>query len=166
MTKYPPSLKHSILLEYRAGDRTRSFRALARLYKIKGGESVVRNWYYRWKSTPESLERKPGSGGHAVLTPALVDKYIRKPVEKARDQHKAIEYRVLKEPLEKAVGHPMSLRTIQYYGKETVGILYQTTIPRTPQECTIIIYNSHFRNCRFDRTATHQIYLLEIVLVE
>ena len=136
MVKYTPSFKDRVLREYRARDRNYSFRALALRFNIKGGMAVIQRWYQRWNGTPQSLERKKGSGGKCVLTSRDVQRYILKPIEKKNKKHQAVHYSELKESIEQAVGHPVSLRTIQRRGKEEAGIHDQSTIARTHMECT------------------------------
>jgi transposase-like protein len=141
MGKYTPAFKDRVLREYCAGDRRHSFRALARSYNIRGGPSVIHGWYQRWKGNPESLKRKPGSGGQRALTRSQVHQYICVPVERAYKKHVAVDYRKLKDPIEEAVGHPVSLRTIQQYGKEEADVVNKTTIPRTSNESRIQIFD-------------------------
>ena len=136
MTKYTSSFKHQVLKEYCAGDRRHSFRALARRFGIPGGKSVISAWFRHWDGTPHSLERRAGSGRRARLTPAQVERYIVKPIRRCNQNHVAVEYHELKEAVEDEVGHSVSVRTIQRRGKEVGGIHGQSTIPKTPQECT------------------------------
>lgn len=136
MVKYTPAFKDRVLREYCVGNRDSSFRALARRFKIKGGMSVIQRWYRRWKGTPLSLGRKKGSGGKRVLTSNEVQRYILRPIERKNKKHQAVHYPELKEPLERAVGHSVSLRTIQRRGKEEASIHGQSTIARTDLERT------------------------------
>jgi transposase len=137
MTKYTPAFKDEVLREYCPGMRGHSFRALARRFKIRGGKSVVQCWYSRWKGTPQSLARKRGSGGRYVLTPDEVQRHILRPLEKRNQKHKAMHYTELKESVESAVGHSVSVRTIQRRAKEELGCKAKPTISRTELECKI-----------------------------
>jgi transposase-like protein len=141
MVKYTPLFKDQVLREYCPGNRGQSFRFLARRFGIKGGESVVRTWYHRWKGNPQSLERKPGSGGRYVLTPKEVEHYILRPLERRNQKHQPVHYTELKGPVERAVGHPVSVRAIQRRGKEEAGCRSHSTVPRTVQERTTSTYN-------------------------
>ncbi len=134
MVKYPPAFKDEVLREYRPGVRGYSFRALARRFKIHGGMSVVQRWYSRWKGSPQSLVRKKGSGGHPVLTAAQARRCILKPIEAKNKKHQAVHYTELKESVEAAVGHSVSVRTIQRRGKEELECKAKPTIARTRQE--------------------------------
>lgn len=42
MTHFTPEVKHSILLEYCAGDNNHGFEALARRHAVRGGRRVVK----------------------------------------------------------------------------------------------------------------------------
>jgi transposase-like protein len=137
MTRYTPAFKHAVLREYCAGNRSHSFRALARRFKVHGGKSTISAWYRLWNGTPHSLERRHGSGRKASLTREQVGRLIVKPIRRCNRNHVAVEYHDLQEAVEEKVTHPVSLRTIQRYGKEAGGIQFHSTIPRTPQERTI-----------------------------
>ena len=134
MGKYVPQFKHEVLQKYTAGDRSHSFEALARRYKIRGGKSLIRKWYQRWNGTPQSLQRVEGSEKRARLTPEQVNKLIVKPFRRSNRVHVAIEYPELKASIEKKLGHTISLRTIQRYGLEAGKISSHTTIARTEKE--------------------------------
>lgn len=135
MTKYTPNFKHKILMEYRRGDRGASFSVLARRHKIKGGKKAIQYWYSQWKGTPNSLERRKGSGRKFILTPSQVDQYINKPILKKNKKHQAVSYPELMDTLHENSPSNISLRTVQRYGKQWVGIQCKTTIPRTLDEC-------------------------------
>ena len=135
MVKFRPTFKHDILKQYTAGDRHHSFRALARRYSIPGGKSVIESWFHQWNGSPHSLERRRGTGRRALLTPKQVERLLVKPIRRCNRNHLAVEYPELREAVEHEVGHSVSLRTIQRYGKEKGGIHDQSTIPRTPEEC-------------------------------
>lgn len=69
--------KHRILLQYDPDIPGHSFADLAVKYHVKSGGRTVKNWYDQWDGTPQSLERKPGSGRKSMLTNAQKKKYIR-----------------------------------------------------------------------------------------
>jgi len=145
MVKYTSAFKDRVLRQYCVGVRGHTFADLARVNGIKGGESVVRKWYHRWKGNALSLQRKAVSGRPRVLTPSQVVRYILRPIESRNQKHQPVHYTELKGPVEKAVGHSVSVRTIQRRGKEETGCRIQSTIPRTPQERTIFTYNPQTR---------------------
>jgi len=142
MGKYTPMLKHNVLRQYRLRKRGYSLPALARAYSITGGESVIRKWLKRWDGTMLSLERKPGTGRKPILTPLEVQRHILRPIQKKNEKHQAVHCSNLEEPVEKAVGHSVSVRTIQRKAKEALGCKAQTTFARAELECILssIIY--------------------------
>ena len=117
-----------------AGDHGHSFDALARRFHIPGGRRAVSSWHRQWNGTPLSLERKPGSGRRALLTPTQVARLITKPIRRCNRNHVAVEYPQLLESMEQELGHPVSLRTLQRYGREEGKVHCESTIPRTPEE--------------------------------
>jgi len=134
MVKYTPAFQDRVLRQYCAGVRGHSFADLARHHGIKGGASLVHKWYSSWKGNAQSLLRKSGSGRPRVLTCPQVVRYILRPIESRNQKHQPVHYTELKGPVEAAVGHSVSLRTIQRRGKETAGVRSRSTIPRTLQE--------------------------------
>ena len=139
MAKYTPQFKHEVLQQYTAGNRSHSFEALARRYKIRGGKSLIRKWYKRWNRTPQSLQGAEGSGRRGLLTPEQVKKFIKKPIRRSNRAHVTIEYPELKASVEEKLVHTISLRTIQRYGLEEGKISSHTTIPRTEKERKFIL---------------------------
>ena len=69
-----------------------------------------------------------------MLTPAQVARLIVKPIRRCNRNHVAVEYPELKERVEQEVGHSVSVRTIQRYGREEGKVQDQTTIARAPME--------------------------------
>jgi transposase len=134
MVNYTPTFKHDILMQYVAGSRSHGFRALARRYGIQGGGSTLSKWYSHWDSTPQSLERREGSGRRTILTPQQVQRYIVRPIRRKNQDHVAITYPELKENIEEKIGHSISVRSIRRHGREEGGVRYRTTQPRTEQE--------------------------------
>ena len=134
MTKFTPRFKQEVLRQYVAGDHGHSFDALARRFHIPGGRRAVSSWHRQWNGTPLSLERKPGSGRRALLTPTQVARLIVKPIRRCNRNHVAVEYPQLLESVEQELGHPVSLRTLQRYGREEGKVHCESTIPRTPEE--------------------------------
>jgi transposase len=119
MSIFTPQLKHHILTQYRANDRDWSFQSLAVTYGIKGGKSTIKKWHQQWNGTPQSLERKVGSGRPSLLTNTQVYKYISQPIIKKNRQHKPIHYTKLLPSIQSKTGHPdISLRTVQRIGKQ------------------------------------------------
>jgi hypothetical protein len=118
MTQFSAEAKHHILLEYAAGDATRSFAALARHHAVKGGCETVRQWYQRWDGSLASLERKAGSGRPRALSTAQVQQHIAVPIRRSNRAYRAVKYTTLLPQVQRITGTNVSLRTLQRYGKE------------------------------------------------
>jgi hypothetical protein len=132
--------KHNILMLYQSHDTTHTFKSLAHQYNIKGGEKVIRNWYHQWNGTPQSLERKKGSGKTALLSSNDINNYIRTPIRNKNRSSKPIHYPQLLSSIHKKTGKKISLRTIQNYGKQKLGVKQKRTIKRTSKESNHIQY--------------------------
>jgi transposase len=126
--------KHNILMLYRSHDRTHSFESLAHQYNIKGGKHVIQNWYKQWNGTPESLQRKKGSGKHAVLTSKQVKDYIQIPIRNKNRTSTPVHYTDLLPSIQQKIGKKISLSTIQKIGKQKLGVKQKRTIKRTVKE--------------------------------
>jgi hypothetical protein len=138
MSHLSPEARHHILLEYAPHDATRSFAALARRHAVRGGERTIRRWHEQWNGTPQSLQRKEGSGKARTLTTAEVSRHIRAPILAANRAHRAIHYTELLPEVQRKTGKRLSLRTLQQYGKEELGAKQKHTKKRTAEEseCT------------------------------
>jgi hypothetical protein len=130
--------KHAILLEYSPHDSTRSFAALAARHSIAGGSSTIVRWHQRWNRTPQSLQRKHGSGKARTLTAAEVSRHVRAPILAANRSHRAIHYTDLLPEVRRKTGKQLSLRSLQQYGKEQLAVKQRHTRKRTADEskCT------------------------------
>jgi transposase len=99
MDRFSPKLKHFILTQYEPQNRRCSFQALAIKYGVAGGKSTIKKWHKRWDGTPQSLERKIGSGHTRLLTHTQVYKYIAQPIIRKNRQHRPIHYVRFKEQI-------------------------------------------------------------------
>jgi transposase len=126
--------KHAILLEYQPRSGTHSFIALARRHGVKGGADVVRHWHDRWNGTAASLQEKHRSGRPRTLTPAEVSRHIRAPILAANRAHRPVSYTDLLPEVRRKTRKQLSLRTLQQYGKETLGVKQKHTKKRTADE--------------------------------
>lgn len=118
MTVFTPQLKHHILNQYQEGVRGCGFNALATRYAVGGGGTLIRSWYLRWDGTPESLQRKKGSGRKAPLTAAQIQRHIVTPVRAANRAHQAIHYPEIRRKIHTATGRCLPLRTVQRLGQQ------------------------------------------------
>ena len=140
MTRYPLSLKHKILTEYRPRSRTHNFSALATTYGIRGGHMTISKWHHKWDGTPSSLEYRRGGGRKVKLNSKQVQQYITKPIRKANQDHVAIHYPQLLDTIKEKTHVDVSLRTIQRYGEKKEGIKGKRTSKKTEKECKNIYY--------------------------
>ena len=127
--------KHHILLEYAAGEKGRSFKALAARHAIKGGSSLLSAWHHRWNGTPQSLEERPRSGRPHTLSSAQVRRHVAAPIRNANRAARAISYTTLLPQVQTATGTEVSLPTIQRYGKEELHATAKHGKKRTADEC-------------------------------
>jgi transposase len=134
MPTYSSDLKHHILSQYRPYSPHHSFHALA--LSVGGGlsASTISDWYSRWDGTPQSLERKAGSGRPRIMTRAQMAQQILPRVRSANRRHEAVHYTTIKPAVERAIGKSISLRTIQRYGKKILHIKDKKTKKRTAVE--------------------------------
>lgn len=126
--------KHHILLEYSPNDCTRSFAALAQRHAIAGGSGTIARWHQQWNYTPGSLERKAGSGKVRVLSNVQISRHVRAPILAANRAHRAVHYTDLLPRVQAATGKQLSLRTLQRYGKEELGVRQKRGVKRTAEE--------------------------------
>ncbi|CAF1481406.1 unnamed protein product, partial [Didymodactylos carnosus] len=66
--KYTASFKNNVLQEYRRGIHGYGFESLAKRFKIKGGHTLIAQWYRQWDGTIGSLERKLEGGRSRSMT--------------------------------------------------------------------------------------------------
>jgi transposase len=135
MPQLTPKQKHDILTLYSSNDSNYTFESLAHQYNIKGGKNVIWRWYQQWNGTPQSLERKKGSGRPTLLSSQQVNDYIRTPIRNKNRSFKPIHYTQLHSSIQQKTGKQISLRTVQRCGKEKLGVQQKRTKKRTAQEC-------------------------------
>ena len=135
MPHLSPNEKHNILTLYSNKAHNYSFKSLARQFNINGGGRTIQNWYERWNGTPQSLDRKRGSGRAPVLTSAEVNKCIKLPILYRNRNHRPIHYPEVFVNVKEKTKKQISLRTIQRIGKETLGVRNKRTKKRTAAEC-------------------------------
>lgn len=134
MPTHSPDFKHFILSQYQPNSRSHGFNALSRFPGVGVSATTIENWYSSWDGTPQSLERKAGSGRPRVLTRAETAHQILSRVRAANRRHEAVHYTSIKPSIEAATGKSISLRTIQRYGREDAGIRDHRTKKRTVAE--------------------------------
>lgn len=137
MPHFSPEAKDAILREYREHDSDHSFAALARRHPPATAREIAQ-WDKRWDRTPESLERRAGSGRHSLIEPAVRDYVISTALNEAHQQHRAIHYPEVADALEDATGVRAAPSTVRTWG-EQLEARQMTTIPRSTDQrtCTI-----------------------------
>jgi hypothetical protein len=138
MRQLTPLQKHNILTLYKRNSNDDNFRALADRYNIKGGMRVIQNWYQQWNGTPESLERRKGSGRKSVLTSRQIKDYIETPIRTKNRSHQPVHYSTLLPSIKERSGTNVSLRTVQRIGKMKLHARQKRTQKRTTQERNLI----------------------------
>jgi transposase len=134
MCIFSPQLKHHILSQYQPHSHQNSYESLAARYNITGGGSTIRKWHDKWDGTPESLERKKGSGRPHLLTRTQVYRYISQPIIKKNRQHRPVHYPTLVESVRMKTGLTnISRWTVQREGKK-LGVKKERGIKRTSEE--------------------------------
>lgn len=134
MPLFTPQLKHHILTQYQAHSRANSFAALARRYAVAGGGETVRIWHQKWNGSAASLQRKQASGRPRALSRAQVNNLIRTPIKNKNRAHTAVSYPQLLPAVQQKSGRPISLRTLQRYGKRDLGVTMKHSKKRTLAE--------------------------------
>ena len=134
MPQLTPKQKHDILTIYSQNKTKHSFESLAHRYNIKGGRNVIWRWYQQWDGTPQSFERKKGSGRHTKLTPQQIKDYIQIPIRNKNRSFKPIHYPQIHSSILQKTDNQLSLRTVQRYGKKKLGVQQKRTKKRTAQE--------------------------------
>ena len=144
MPQLAPKQKHDILTLYSSKNNTQLLQSLAHRYNIKGGKRVVWRWYQQWDGTPQSLERKKGSGRPTILTPTEVRDTIQLPIRNKNRASVPVHYSDLLPSITEKTGKKISLSTIQRIGHDQLGAKQKRTNKRTAVESkyTHVIHTS------------------------
>lgn len=134
MHQLTSNLKHHILTLYQPRNRNRSFQSLAHQYNIKGGKQVIQKWYKQWNGTPQSLERKKGSGRPKLLTSTEVREYIKRPIRNKNRSCIPVHYPQLLSSIHEKTGKQISIQTLRRIGKQQLGVKQKRTKKRTADE--------------------------------
>lgn len=120
MSQLTPNEKHNILRLYLSSNNKDTMESLAHQYNIKGGKRSIINWLQRWDGSPESLERKKGSGRHTILTSKEVKDNIRLPIRNKNSSSQPIHYSDLLPSVIQKTGKIISSRTLRRIGHFTI----------------------------------------------
>jgi transposase len=134
MPQLTPNEKHDILTLYSSDNSKYSMESLAHQYEIKDGKQTIWRWYHQWNGTPESLERKSGSGRPTILTSKEVKDNIQLPIRNKNRSSQPIHYPDLLPSITKKTGKKISVETIRRIGREQLGIKQKRTNKRTAVE--------------------------------
>lgn len=134
MSHLTPQQKHDILRLYLSSDTRYNMTTLSQQYNIKGGRMTISRWLQQWDGSPESLERREGSGRPTILTPKEVKDNIQLPIRNKNRSFKPVHYPQLHATILQKTEKQVSLRTVQRYGKEQLGVKQIRTKKRTAQE--------------------------------
>lgn len=141
MGKYSPNFKQNILTQYAPNQHQNGFHSLATRYKIPGGASTIKRWYDRWNGSIESLNRKASSGRKPILNTQQIKQYIGNIVKKKNQNHQHINYYTIQQQIKQKTNKSISLRTVQRYGKEKLGIKKRRTKKYMNRECKCTYIN-------------------------
>lgn len=119
--------KHEILLQYEPHVPGCSFQDPADTYTVKGGRRTVERWFKDWDGTPQSLERKAGSGRKPQLTIAQKKKCIRDFVEARHRAGEHVSWKDVQENVYVHTRYKLSEATIGKIGRTEFGISSKTT---------------------------------------
>jgi hypothetical protein len=109
-------------------------KSLSQQYNIKGGSKTMSRWLQQWDGSPESLERREGSGRHTILTPQEVKDTIQLPIRNKNRSFKLVHYTDLLPSVTQKTGKEISVETIRRIGREQLGVKQKRTKKRTAQE--------------------------------
>jgi hypothetical protein len=96
---------------------------------------VVRHWHDRWDGTPQSLQRRAGSGRPRVLSRVQVTRHVAAPIRNSNRAARVVRYGRLLPQVQAATGTNVSLRTLQRYGHNEAGGRQTRGKKRTVDEC-------------------------------
>jgi hypothetical protein len=142
---YPLAYKQQVVTYYTQHLPDISFRAVARLFRIKGGHMTVQRWYER----RNSLETKQKSGRPTILSSQQINTHITKKIIQHNRTPTPIHYTQLLSHVKRATRKNLSLRTLRRYGKERGGVKLKRTIKRTEDECNITYISSFITTSHF-----------------
>ena len=134
MSHLSAEVKHHILLEYSPHSPTHSFAALAARHGVSGGARTLQRWHARWDHSPQSLERREGSGKARMLSRAQVSRHVRAPILAANRAHRAVHYTHLLPAVRRKTGKQVSIQTLRRYGTKELGAKQKHSKKRTADE--------------------------------
>ncbi len=134
MSHLTPKQKHNILRLYVSNDHRYTKQSLSDQYNIKGGRKTISRWLQQWDGTPESLERREGSGRPTLLTPKQVRDTIQLPIRNKNRSSQPIHYTDLLPSVIQKTGEKISIQTLRRIGHDQLGARQKRTNKRTAVE--------------------------------
>ena len=134
MPQLTPKQKHNILRLYLSNDHRYTKKSLSQQYNIKGGDKTISRWLQQWDGTPESLERREGSGRPTLLTPIEVRDTIQIPIRNKNRSAQPIHYSELLPSVIQKTSKNISYRTLRRIGHDQLGARQKRTNKRTAVE--------------------------------
>lgn len=134
--KHPtPEQKHSILTHWSARRTGETLNQILALHDVTASRQAVVQWQRQWDGTVVSLQQKQKTGRPHKLSKAQISRHIAAPIRNANRASRPITYPKLLLQVQAATDTEISLRTIQRYGKEELGVKSKKGVKRTSDEC-------------------------------
>ena len=134
MSHLTPNEKHNILRLYVSSDHRYTMKSLSQQHNIKGGRKTMSRWLQQWDGSPESLERREGSGRHTILTSKEVKDTIQLPIRNKNPNSQPVHYTDLLPSVTEKTGKKISSRTLRRIGLDQSGAKQKRTNKRTAVE--------------------------------
>ena len=131
---YSKDFKERVVKYYHDHRSSFSFTDVAKLFGVAGGRMTVSRWYKQFLSYKKQVKTKERTGRPTLWSRAQMNKFITRKIKSKNRLHEPIHYTTLQQEMKEESEGKLSLRTIQRYGKEKLGIKNKPTITRTAQE--------------------------------
>ena len=95
---------------------------------------MLQRWHERWNGTPQSLKEESRSGRPRRLSRGEVQCDVAGPILRANRSHTSVHYSAVVTEVREKTGAEISLRTVQRYGKEELGVRQRRGKKRTAEE--------------------------------
>jgi len=118
MKYFTPDQKHHILIHLQARRKGVNPDDIVHQHGVAGGRRTLNRWLAQWNGTPQSLERKAGSGRPRRLSRAQVTQHLKPRILAANRRAEPIHYPTLLPAITAATGKALLLQTLRQYGKK------------------------------------------------
>ena len=131
MTRYySTDFKQAVLTHYDINRGWLSLEACARRFGMKGGKRTLS----RCLARRNELETKRRSGRPTVLNAEQINDYVSHPIQEANANATAIQYKQVQQAIQQQTSLRPSLRTVQRYGHDRLGIQQRKSVKRLATE--------------------------------